>query len=307
MLELADLRFIRSVANATSLASAARSMNITPSAVSQKLQQIEVRIGLKLVQRNPSGIVLTPDGQHLIELGDDLLMRADSLKESILERKNLVAGPIRVIAPSGFGRIVVAPVVSELCNLHQDLEPVLILSDNPVGTIRRSSWDVIVHVGRLPDMETPQRKIASNRRILVASPSYVNQHGAPIHPSELSHHWLGAVRDSYDDPCIWSLRNEQGTQAKIRIKPKFSCNDGEVIRAWAAVGMGIVERSEWAVAEEIKTQSLVRVLPEWTLPNADIVTLVNPKTTRSIRVDTFLEVLTRSIREQIGQVSPISG
>lgn len=303
MIELSDLRFLRNLAHAPSMAAVARSMNITPSAVTQKLKQLEKRMGLKLVQRGRSGILLTPDGQHLLELGDDLLLRADTLKESVLERQGRVAGPLRIIAPAGFGRIVVAPIISSFCVAHPDLEPSLTLSDNPISIMRATTWDVIIHIGRLPDMEIIQRQIASNRRILVAAPAYLDRHGLPGSPQDLDQHRLGVVRESNDDPCIWSLQNENGDRAVIRVSPGFSCNDGEVIRAWAHAGMGIVERSEWSVAGAIRAGDLIHILPQWSLPNADIVTLLNPKTTRSVRVDAFVSALSRSIRTQIQQIA----
>ena len=86
---------------------------------------------------------------------------------------------------------------------------------------------------------------------------------------------------------LWQLSSAEARQG-VRITPAFACNDGEVVRDWALRGLGIVERSEWSVAEDIATGRLEQVLPGWQLPNADIVALLNPRSGRAVRVESFL-------------------
>jgi DNA-binding transcriptional LysR family regulator len=79
------------------------------------------------------------------------------------------------------------------------------------------------------------------------------------------------------------------------VQPVYGCNDGEVLRAWALAGFGIIERSEWSVSGDLRAGRLVRVLPDWSLPDANIVALLNPRGVRSLRIDRFVDRLTVEI------------
>lgn len=135
------------------------------------------------------------------------------------------------------------PPKSPICALFSALVKI------PVGALRDGPWDVLVHVGRLPDLRITQRRLAPNQRFLVASPGYVARHDALRDPSALVRHRIGVVRENRADASLLSLSGPDGTETTLRIHPVFACNDGEVLRKWALDGFGIVERSEWPGAD----------------------------------------------------------
>lgn len=156
-------------------------------------------------------------------------------------------------------------------------------------------WDVLVHVGRLPHLRITQRKLAPNRRLLVASADYAERVGLPQSPEDVAGHRVGVVRENRADATLWPLTGPDGIEMNLRVQPVYACNDGEVLRAWALEGFGIVERSEWSISVDLRAGRLVRVLPDWSLPDADIVALLNPRAVRSLRIDKFVDRLALEI------------
>ncbi|EBA18072.1 transcriptional regulator, LysR family protein [Roseobacter sp. SK209-2-6] len=295
MLETPDLKFFLAIAQASSLAAAARSLNVTPPAVSQRLALIEERIGLRLVERGRRSLTLTTEGEALARKSSRILGQLAELNEDLAARRGDVAGPLTVIAPFGFGRLHVAPVMNALLKEHPGIVLDLILSDDPYGAGAKESWDIIVHIGQLKDLSAIQRKLCSNRRYLVASPDYLARCGAPELPEDLPEFSCGVIREDQADVTMWHFAGPDGKGHSVRVTPDFASNDGEVVKSWALAGQGIVLRSEWNVSQELEEGSLVRVLADYSLPEADIVALLSPKTLRSERVNLAMDWLCKAV------------
>ncbi|MEO5866595.1 MAG: LysR substrate-binding domain-containing protein [Sphingomonas sp.] len=291
MMDTSDLRLFFAIAGAPSLAAAARALNVTPPAVSQRLAQMEARLGLRLVERGARGLQLTAEGELLASGASKILSDLDALADDMAQRRGEITGPLRVLAPFGFGRLHVAPIMAAFGVSHPKVTLDVTLTEDPRGAMRTDRWDVLVHVGRLPDLKAVQRRLAPNRRLLCAAPGYVRRHGRPSGPDALRAHRCGVVREDHADVSLWSFTGPDGENSAIRVEPSFSTNDGEVIRAWALDGLGIVERSEWSVAEDLHSGALTEVLPDWRLDDADVVSLMNPRTVRAARIQAFADHL----------------
>lgn len=298
MLDLSDLRFLIALSTAPSLAAAARGLDVSPPAVSQRLALIEGRLHLRLVERGRGPLRLTAEGDFVVQRSGAILGELERLHEALAAHAGRIEGPLHVIAPFGFGRLHVAPVLSRFAAANPDLRPTLLLNEDPLGAMRTGPWDVMIHIGRLRDLSITQRKLAANRRFLVASPGYIARFGLAREPKDIAHHRVGVVRENADDVTLWLLKGPDAAETSLRVDPVFACNDGEVIRGWAVDGHGVVERSEWSVAEDLKSGCLVRILPEWSLPDADIVALLNPRAVRASRVDKFLELLAAEVLDK---------
>lgn len=295
MLDVSDLRFLTALAAAPSLSAAARDLGVTPPAVSQRLALLEDRLRLRLIERGRGQLRLTAEGGYLVDRARDILDDVESLAEEMSARAGRIEGPLHVIAPFGFGRLCVAPVLARFGAENPELRPVLSLSEDPVGAMSDGVWDVLVHVGRLPHLRITQRKLAPNRRLLVASADYAERVGLPQSPEDVAGHRVGVVRENRADATLWPLTGPDGIEMNLRVQPVYACNNGEVLRAWALEGFGIVERSEWSISVDLRAGRLVRVLPDWSLPDADIVALLNPRAVRSLRIDKFVDRLALEI------------
>lgn len=294
MLTLADIDFFRVIARSPSLAAAARVLDVTPSAVTQRLQELERRVGLPLVLRSGRRIALTDEGELLLARGRSISDEVASLIDGFAERRGEVVGHLRILAPLGFGRRFVAPLVGDFAQAHPKLTLALVLSDRP-ARIPESDWDVAVHVGERPVSTGSIRTLAPNRRVLCASPEYVARHGVPARPQDLNTHRCIALRENDEDVTLWRFTDANRRISQVRIAPVLASNDGDVAREWALDGRGIIVRSEWSIAEDVRTGRLMPLLDSYRLPDADVVAVVGSRGGQLARTVQFLKALRASL------------
>ncbi|WP_028576029.1 LysR family transcriptional regulator [Desulfomicrobium escambiense] len=294
MLSTDDLKFIAAVTQAPSLAAAARSLNVTPPAVSQRLRALETRLGVSLLDRSAGRITLTDEGELLTEWSARILAEIEEVSERLCERKGVVAGHLRIAGPTGFGRRYIAPAVMDFSRRHPDVRIDLELSDNPIR-LKPSAWDIVIHIGELHSQPFQKLTLAPNDRLLCASPDYLARRGTPHAPADLIRHSCLTLRENDEDVTLWRFSGPDGSHETVRIDEGVSCNDGDVVRDWALAGFGIVLRSEWDMADDLRAGRLVRLLPQWRAPDAPVVALLGPRHMRAARTRRFLELLRQSL------------
>lgn len=284
-----DLRFFVTLAESGTLAEAARRMDVTASAVSQRLRQLEHRLGVHLIHRSTRRFNLTDEGEMFCTKARSLLAELDALIDSLRARSGEVAGTLHVRGPLGFGRQYLAAALADFHTQHSKLLVSLTLSDVlPAADADR--FDLIVHIGDLSDSSMVAYPIAPNTRVLCASPAYLASQPAPRRPEELASHHCIVLRENEEDVSLWRFRKGR-TEVAVRIAPDMSSNDGEVVRAWALQDKGVIMRSEWDVAENLASGRLVQLLEDWRLPDADIVALIPQRHGVSARVKLFVAFL----------------
>jgi DNA-binding transcriptional LysR family regulator len=295
MLSSEDLRFFNVLAQSASLAEAARKLDVTPPAVTQRLQALEARIGIRLIDRSGNRrMVLTDEGDLVASHGTIVAEAMEALSEALANRKKAVSGHLRIAAPHGFGRLHVAPVADAFAKAHPAVTVALDLSDHP-GTQLVESSDVIVHIGPPAGQNQIVTTLAPNRRILCASPDYL-AHASPIQsPSDLQRHRCLVVRENDEDVTLWRFTHASREAQTVRVRPALCCNDGAVVREWALAGQGVALRSEWNVAADLAAGRLKRLLAAWELPAADVVAMLGTRFGRSARATAFLSMLRQSL------------
>ena len=287
--DITDLRFFVTITESGSLAEAARRLDVTPSAVSQRLRQLESRLGLQLAHRSTRRFVLTEEGELFHAGVAALLEDLDRLVDSLRERSGEVAGTLNVGGPLGFGRNHLAAAIADFHSLHPRLKVSLTLSD-VLSAADANRFDMIVHIGSLADSSMVAYPIAPNTRFICAAPAYLARRPAPREPRELAQHDCIVLRENNEDVTLWRFRKKR-SEVSVRVPAILSSNDGDVARQWALRGKGLFVRSEWDVAESLASGRLVRVLADWTLPDADVVALAPRRAGMSARAKLFLSFL----------------
>ena len=295
MLTSEDLAFFTVLADSTSLAEAARKLHVTPPAVSQRLQALEARAGIRLLDRTGRRSSLTDEGVLVAAHGRMVAETIEALSEALADRTNKVTGHLRVAAPHGFGRLYVAPVAEAFARLHQGVTISLELSDHP-GVQLIESCDVVIHIGPAGQPNQIMTTLAPNRRVLCASPAYLKRAEPIESPADLVRHRCLVVKENNEDFSLWRFNASDGQSATVRIAPAMSSNDGAVVRDWALAGMGIAVRSEWNVAEDLAQGRLCAILPNWEAPAADVVALFGSRHGRSARTTAFLASLRQALQ-----------
>lgn len=293
MLQLEDMHLLRALGGSQSLAAAARLLDLTPPAVTVRLQRIEERVGVRLATRAARGISLTDEGQRLVQEAIEILERIESIASRVSGESSGVSGHLRVVAPFGFGREYIAPLVRDLHRSHPNLAISLILVESPLAAA--SGADVLISIGHVRGSSWIGHFLAPNDRILCASPALARSLSKLKHPSDLTRHEYLTLRENDED--VTRLRFTQHDAAgkriskavTVRLNSVLSSNDGTVVRDWAVDGLGVVARSEWDCARLIAEGKLKRVLPSWRLEPAPIMALMPTRQGLTIRQRAFLE------------------
>ncbi|PUA17843.1 LysR substrate-binding domain-containing protein [Glaciimonas sp. PCH181] len=198
-------------------------------------------------------------------------------------------GLLRVNATFGFGRKYVGPAVSDFVKRYPEVEVQLVLSDRSLN-LADQAFDIGIRIGEMPDARIIARKIASNRRMLCASSTYLKTHDAPVIPSDLQKHICIVIRENEAAYGTWHLTRGKRHET-IKVRGALSTNDGEIAMEWALAGHGILMRSEWDIAAYLRSGRLVQVLGDWALPSSDIFAVYPERLNLSAKVTAFVAFL----------------
>jgi DNA-binding transcriptional LysR family regulator len=289
-----DLTFFAALAKAGSLSATAREFDVTPSAASKWLSQLELRLGVRLVNRTTRRISLTGEGEVFLAEGRRILAEIDELEQTIASSRAAPKGLLKVNATLGFGRSYIAPALSKFAREYPDLEVQLLLTDRPLN-LAEESVDVGIRFGEPPDARVVARRIAANRRRIFAAPAYLKKHGRPQVPNDLARHNCLILRQDDTAYGLWRFNRGKDSQT-VKVRGDMSSNDGEVVLNWALDGHGILMRSEWDAAKYLRSGRLEVLLDEYELPSADIYAIYSQKQNLAAKVRVFLEFLIRHFR-----------
>ncbi|CAM3679644.1 HTH-type transcriptional regulator DmlR [Vibrio aerogenes CECT 7868] len=275
MLTSKDIEFFITIAASRSLAAAARKMNVTPPGVSQRLQQIERKLGVVLAERNARSISLTAEGELLARQGQHILTELENLQQDVSDAKQAISGSLKIVSPLGLGISHIGPLVAEFQRRYPAINVELNLSDAPKWSAHHSP-DIMLYIGHLEDSSLKRVVLAKNRRLLLASPAYIQSAPNLNHPRDLAHHRCIALRENDEDATMWRFTDRTNLQTlSVRIAPVLSSNVGQVTKNWCLSGQGIIQRSEWDVRSEIQSGALTELIPGYRLADADIVALMS--------------------------------
>jgi DNA-binding transcriptional LysR family regulator len=287
-----DLEFFDAIARTRSLAAASRRLHVTPSSTSQRLQTLERKLNVKLVERGVRTTSLTPEGEKLALHGRKLLKEIEALHNEIVANKQVIEGDLRILAPLGFGVAFIAPLLAEFQTNYPQLNIDLKLSDVPKWSDAQDPH-VMIYIGQLKDSSLKCITLGENRRLLLAAPSYL-ENAPPLEtPQALKQHQCIALKENDEDVTNWKFTHRNTMEPiTVKIDPKLSSNVGLVVKNWAIAGRGIIQRSEWDVTQELRRGELVPLLTDYLQPQADIVALVSDeRSTRPLKLNLFLDFI----------------
>jgi DNA-binding transcriptional LysR family regulator len=284
-----DLQFFYLLAKQGSLAATARELGVTPPAVSKRLSALEARLGIRLVNRTTRSMSLTTEGELYFSHAARILTQIEEVEQLVSSSRATPKGLIRVNASLGFGRRYIGPALAAFFARYPEVEIQLEISDHPLD-LATHGFDLGIRFGTLPDAAFHARKIASNRRLLCASPLYLEKHGVPTRLTDLQQHNCIFLRQNETPYGVWSFTNGGKTQ-NIKVRGALGCNDGEVALNWALEGYGILLRAEWDIARYVRSGRLRLVLEDQTPTRADVYAVYPQQLHLSARVRSLIDFL----------------
>lgn len=289
-----DLKLFCAVVRNLSFAATARDMGASPAYVSKRILLLESSLKVRLFHRTTRRVSVTEDGQTVFQWAQRILEDFEQMSEAVSSSKTTPRGLLRISTSTGFGRKRVAPVLSELALRYPSLRVHLELLDRPVDMLAEG-FDLDIRIGGPPEPNLIVKPIARNRRILCASPSYLEKHGMPASLSELGRHCCIVNRERDLPFGTWRLQGGKGIEA-VKVSGPLSANNGEIICQWALDGHGIILRSTWDVNPWLESGRLVRVLPEYH-QEADVSAVYPLRLTESAKVRVCVGFLEQRLNE----------
>ena len=252
-----ELSVFLSVVEHGSFTGAARSLMLSPSAVSKTISRQEARLGVRLFNRNSRSVRPTLEGAALFASGQQVREAMDLAEASVSSSGATPAGLLRVHTMPMLAKYRIAPLLPEFLRRYPQLRLEFQLSTERPDPVQ-SGADVIVRLGTWDGPNLISRRIGSGRLFVCASPDYLRRHGTPRTPLDLRDHNCMVRRDSYE----WSFSSPTGPLL-VHVTGNVITNESELLLSLARAGVGIMRFSEHVVEADLAQGALVRLLPDF--------------------------------------------
>ena len=291
MSDVSDWAVFARTAELKSLSAAGRDLRLSAAVVSNRIAKLEKRLGVRLLNRTTRRVNPTEEGQRFYEHCIKILHEIELIESTIGAGSNRPRGAITVTAPAGFGRRHVAPFLPAFAERHPDVQVRLHLTDRLTDVIQEGT-DVAIRIADIKAYSFIMKKLASNTRVIVAAPSYLDRHGTPKEPDDLLQHNCLLLRFPGSQQFQWTLEGPDGAGAStLPVAGNLDSDDGEAILEWARAGAGLALKSMWEVSDDIREGRLRVVLPEWTPIGHAIYAIYPHSRLMPTRVRAFIDYL----------------
>ncbi len=298
---LESLRVFVRVVELGSITSGGRDLRLTPAVASNRVKELESRLGVRLFNRTTRNLSPTEVGKVFYDHARKVIETLDEAEAVVAGFSDKPRGTIRVTAPLGVGRRIVAPLIPAFADRYPNVDVQLRLSDRKVDLFE-DGLDVAFVLGELKDSNLKLRKIADCDRVLVAAPEYLEAHGTPQTPDDLlgDHNCL-LLRFPRSPEYFWTLQTENGLR-KIEAKGRYDADDGDVLTQWALEGAGIANKPRFDVAQHLKSGALVEVLSDTPPVPAAFGCLYPHRKLQDPKIRLFVDFVASESKQRIAQL-----
>ncbi|MFQ8433247.1 LysR family transcriptional regulator [Amaricoccus sp. W119] len=283
------------IAESGSISRAAEALGISVSATSRYLMALEERLNIRLVQRTTRQLSLTGEGEVFCERCRDILGSMKEAEASVSEAARNPTGLLRVQASLSFCLLHLEPLIPAFTERYPRIR-VEIVAANRYLDIIENGIDVAVRTRRVEaDSQITIRRLAQTRRLLAATPGYLEHHGTPEHPEDLARHRLilYTLADNWTE-----LRFRKGTETiTVPVNGALNANDGQLIRHAALDDLGILAQPTYIIQEDLAAGRLVRVLDDWDLPRLTMNIAYPTKAFLPAKTRLFIDFLVEDFRQ----------
>lgn len=276
------------VAEAESFSAAARTLRISKAAVSIQVQKLEERLDTRLINRTTRRVSLTEEGRVYYEHCRRILAVAREAREGLDARHAVPRGLLRINAPMSFGTLHLGTAIADYMAMYPEVEIDLELNDRRVD-LMEDGFDLGIRIAKLPDSSLIARRLAPCRRIVLASPTYLEKHGRPTHPEDLRNHNLLAY-GYLPQPDVWTFNGPDGV-IEIPQKGNYRANNGDVLIQAAVCGVGIARVPTFFCTHPIAKGKLEIILQDYEDEPVNVYAIYPHRRHLSPRVRSFVDFL----------------
>ena len=293
---LTTLEVFVKVVDSQSFAAAAREMGLSPAMVSKHVQALEERLGARLINRTTRRLSLTEAGRGYYERARQVLADLDDADRAASDLQAAPRGLLRMNAPFSFGIRHVAPLVDAYLATYPEVGVDVTLSDRYIDLLAEGV-DLALRIGRLADSSLIARRLAPIRFALCAAPRYLERHGRPETPEDLSRHscLLYTYASSVGE---WRFIGPDGRDRVVRVTGPLLANNGDVLITAALDGLGITLAPTFMAGEHVQSRRLVTLLPGYVAPEVALYVVYPPGRHLSAKLRSFVDFLARRFGEE---------
>lgn len=292
--DLRQMQVFAAVVRHRSMSAAARTLGLTPSAVSQQMKELEQRSGVTLLLRTTRSLTLTDAGERFYNACVAMVSAAERARAELSCARTEPAGELRISAPVGFARHLHL-ALRGLLQAHPSLTLSQRLRDERDDLVA-ARIDLGIAFGNLPDSDWSAQKLGSFQFWLCASPDYLRRQSTPQRPDELAaHDWIRLGKDIV--PTEISLVGPGGQTVIIPARARVLANEQQANESACLAGLGIGQLSSLDVAPLVSSGRLVRLLPDWSVRELDIWALTPQREAQPAKVRLAVQAIKRYLNE----------
>lgn len=287
-----NARVFVTVVEAGGFTPAAERLGLSRAAASKHVLQLEERLGSRLLNRTTRRVSVTEAGRSFYGQCRRILSELEDAERAASELHNEPRGELRVVAPTNFGLAEIGTAITDLVTAYPRLRINLTLNDRVTDPIE-AGFDIAISVGmpRGTSSSLVARKLNTSRRILCAAPDYLAQHGTPRKPEDITRH--ACLTYSYlDEPDEWHLTGDDGERV-VKVSGPIVTSHRQVLTTAAVRGLGIAYGPAIFFRAELDAGRLVRVLPQFQLPEATIYAVYPASRQLTAKVQAFNDFMAR--------------
>lgn len=281
------------VVEAEGFAGGARKLCMSPPAVTRAIAALEARLGVKLLNRTTRYVRMTEAGQKYLEDAKRIIALADEADDAVLGINAEPRGQITITASVLFGRLYVMAGVVDFLQRYPAMEVNALFVDRVVNMLEEGV-DVAVRIGDLPDSSYRAIKVGSVRRVLCASPQYLDIYGIPQRPEDLAKHKILLARGLNPSNEMRFVCNEQ--HQIIKVHPILTVSDNDSATEAAVAGLGITRLLSYQVAEQLKVGALKVLLSDYETKPVPVHILHREGRYSSAKIRAFVDLMAHRLR-----------
>lgn len=302
---LGDIRLFVEAAGLGSLSAAGRKIGLSPAAASARLVKLEAELNTRLFERTTRRLRLTAEGALYLSHCQQALAALDDAQAALQAGRSAVSGKLRIAATSDFGRHVLQGWLEEFNALHPQITLALILGDT-ISNLLQDDLDLAIRFGVPQNSSMVARPLAPNRRVLCAAPSYLAGRPVPEQPADLQELDCIVLLSASGPANAWRFeRDGQEQTYTVPTATARETNDGALARQWAIEGRGLVMKSVWDVAADLRAGRLLPVLPQWRASEAPVHALYQRTRYMAPRVRALLDFLVERFAREGGEMAAL--
>jgi DNA-binding transcriptional LysR family regulator len=286
---LQTLSVFAKVVESGSFSAAAEKLGLSRAAASKQVLQLEEHLGTRLLNRTTRRLSLTEEGSAFYERAVRILAELEEAEREASSGRAEPRGTLRVSAPVSFGLLHLGPALAGFACAHEHVGLTLTLDDRIVDLVEER-FDVAIRIGRLADSSLVTKKLCTTRLVLAATPAYWDRQGRPGHPDGLGSHALFAYTLGAE-PRTWRFAGPDGKEASVTARGRLAANNGDVLRAAALAGTGVVLLPDFLIGPDLQAGRLEEGMTGWQGPTIGVHAVWPSQRHMTARLRSFVDFL----------------